>query len=209
METVFNFIDKPFQAVQFSHLLVSPQEMRKKLNQMIHNEIVNAKKGLPAYILCKINHITDYKIIEKLYDAAEAGVKIDAVVRGMCSVVTTQARLKNNFRIVGIVDQFLEHPRIFIFCNNGVEKYYMSSADWMTRNLDSRIEVAVPIYDKEIQKDIKTVIEYGLRDNVQARICDATGKNIIQETDEPPFRSQMELMKHYKKLERSKIEVEN
>ncbi len=209
VETVFNFIDKPFQAVQFSHLLVSPQEMRKKLNQMIHNEIVNAKKGLPAYILCKINHITDYKIIEKLYDAAEAGVKIDAVVRGMCSVVTTQARLKNNFRIVGIVDQFLEHPRIFIFCNNGVEKYYMSSADWMTRNLDSRIEVAVPIYDKEIQKDIKTVIEYGLRDNVQARICDATGKNIIQETDEPPFRSQMELMKHYKKLERSKIEVEN
>ena len=209
VETVFNFIDKPFQAVQFSHLLVSPQEMRKKLNQMIHNEIVNAKKGLPAYILCKINHITDYKIIEKLYDAAEAGVKIDAVVRGMCSVVTTQARLKNNFRIVGIVDQFLEHPRIFIFCNNGVEKYYMSSADWMTRNLDSRIEVAVPIYDKEIQKDIKTVIEYGLRDNVQARICDATGKNIIQETDELPFRSQMELMKHYKKLERSKIEVEN
>ena len=167
VKTVFNFIDRPFQAVRFSHLLVSPQEMRKKINQMIHNEIVNAKKGLPAYILCKINHITDYKIIEKLYDAAEAGVKIDAVVRGMCSVVTTQPRLKGNFRIVGIVDKFLEHSRMFIFCNNGVEKYYISSADWMTRNLDSRIEVAVLIYDKEIQKDIKTVIEYGLRDNIK------------------------------------------
>lgn len=202
--TVFNFIDRPFQVVQFSHLLVSPQEMRKKVNQMIHNEIVNAKKGLPAYILCKINHITDYKLIEKLYDAAEAGVKIDAVVRGMCSVVTTQPRLKGNFRIVGIVDKFLEHSRVFIFCNNGVEKYYMSSADWMPRNLDNRIEVAVPIYDKSIQKDIKTVIKYGLRDNVQARICDATGNNIIQETDEPPFRSQFELIKHYQELERSK-----
>lgn len=201
VKTVFNFIDRPFQAVRFSHLLVSPQEMRKKINQMIHNEIVNAKKGLPAYILCKINHITDYKIIEKLYDAAEAGVKIDAVVRGMCSVVTTQPRLKGNFRIVGIVDKFLEHSRMFIFCNNGVEKYYISSADWMTRNLDSRIEVAVPIYDKEIQKDIKTVIEYGLRDNIQARICDATGSNIIQTTGEPPFRSQMELTKHYRELE--------
>ncbi len=206
VETVFNFIDRPFQAVQFSHLLVSPQEMRKKINQMIHNETVNAKKGLPAYILCKINHITDYKLIEKLYDAAEAGVKIDAVVRGMCSVVTTQPRLKGNFRIVGIVDKFLEHPRIFIFCNNGVEKYYMSSADWMTRNLDSRIEVAVPVYDKEIQKDIKTVIEYGLRDNVQARVCDATGKNIIQDTGEPPFRSQTELMKYYRELEEKKKE---
>jgi polyphosphate kinase len=178
--------------------------MRRKINQMIQNEIVNAKKGLPAYILCKINHITDYKLIEKLYVAAESGVKIDAVVRGMCSVVTTQKKLKGNFRIVGIVDKFLEHSRIFIFCNNGVEKYYMSSADWMTRNLDSRIEVAVPVYDKELQQDIKTVIEYGLRDNVQARICEGTGKNIIQNTGEPPFRSQTELMKYYQELEEKK-----
>ncbi len=205
--TVFNFIDRPFQAMHFSHLLVSPQEMRKKINQMINSEIVNAKKGLPAYILCKINHITDYKLIEKLYAAAEAGVKIDCVVRGMCSVVTTQEKLKGNFRIVGIVDKFLEHSRIFIFCNNGVEKYYMSSADWMTRNLDNRIEVAVPIYDKDIQKDIKTVIEYGLRDNVQGRICDATGQNIIQTTDEPPFRSQQELVKYYRELEKAKSEI--
>ncbi len=206
VEKVFDFIDRPFLSVQFSHLLVSPQEMRKKLNQMINNEIVNAKKGLPAYILCKINHITDYKLIEKLYTAAEAGVKIDCVVRGMCSVVTTQERLKGNFRIIGIVDKFLEHSRIFIFCNNGLEKYYMSSADWMPRNLDNRIEVAVPIYDKDLQKDIKTVIEYGLRDNVQGRICDATGRNIIQTTDEPPFRSQQELVKHYQELENSKLE---
>lgn len=204
VETVFNFIDRPFQVVQFSHLLVSPQEMRKKINQMIHTEIVNARKGLPAYILCKINHITDYKLIEKLYDAAEAGVQIKAVVRGMCSVVTKQERLNGNFEIVGIIDKFLEHSRIFIFCNNGVEKYYMSSADWMTRNLDDRIEVAVPVYDKEIQKELKTVIEFGLKDNVQARICDGSGKNIINTNDEAPFRSQFELMKHYQELEKGK-----
>ncbi|NLO71603.1 MAG: RNA degradosome polyphosphate kinase [Porphyromonadaceae bacterium] len=210
VETVFNFIHRPYQSVQFSHLLVSPQEMRKKINQMIQTEIINAKKGLPAYILCKINHITDYKMIEKLYEAAEAGVKIRAIVRGMCSVVTTQPKLKGNFEIVGIIDKFLEHPRMYIFCNNGVEKYYMSSGDWMTRNLDGRIEVAVPVYDKEIQKELKLVIEYGLKDNVQARICDATGRNLMKTNDEPPFRSQMELMRHYEELEeRKRLEIEN
>lgn len=208
VESVFNFIDRPFQTVQFSHLLVSPQEMRKKLNQLIENEITNAKKGLPAYILCKINHITDYKIIEKLYSAAEAGVKIQAVVRGMCSAVTTQPKLKGNFEIVGIIDKYLEHSRIFIFCNNGVEKYYLSSADWMTRSFDSRIEVAVPIYDTEIQKELNRVVEYGLNDNMQARICDATGSNTIHSNDKPPFRSQQELKRHYIELEEKRIAEE-
>ncbi|MFV0390498.1 MAG: RNA degradosome polyphosphate kinase [Paludibacteraceae bacterium] len=204
VEMVFDFIDRPFQTVQFSHLLLSPQDMRKKINRMIHTEIINAKRGLPAYILCKINHITDFKLINKLYEAAEAGVKIQAVVRGMCSVVTTQQELNGNFEIVGIIDKFLEHSRIFVFCNNGVEKYYLSSADWMTRNLDSRIEVAVPVYDKKIQEELKTVIEFGLKDNVQARICDGSGKNKMKTDEEPPFRSQMELLKHYEILEENR-----
>lgn len=210
VEGVFDFIHKPYQLNPFSHLLVSPQTMRTKLTQLIHNEIVNAEKGLPAYIMCKINHVTDYKIIEKLYKAAEVGVKIKMIVRGQLCMIPTLPRLNNNMQIVGIVDKFLEHSRILIFCNNGVEKYYISSADWMTRNLDNRIEVAAPIYDKTIQQELKTIIEYGLKDNVQARICDATGANIIQNNDLPPFRSQQELMTHYSELEKRKREaIEN
>ena len=206
LEKVFDFIHQPFQMTHYLHLLVSPQEMRKKLNQLIHNEIINAKKGLPAYILCKINHITDNKLIEKLYDAAQAGVKIRMVVRGQLSMVTSQPRLKGNIEIVGIVDKFLEHSRIIIFCNNNQEKYYISSADWMTRNLDQRIEVAIPVYDKAIQQELKTIVEFGLKDNVQARICDGSGENRIKTNDEPVFRTQYELMEHYKKLEESTLE---
>lgn len=206
LEKVFDFIHQPFQMTHYLHLLVSPQEMRKKLNQLIHNEIINAKKGLPAYILCKINHITDNKLIEKLYDAAQTGVKIRMVVRGQLSMVTSQPRLKGNIEIVGIVDKFLEHSRIIIFCNNNQEKYYISSADWMTRNLDQRIEVAIPVYDKAIQQELKTIVEFGLKDNVQARICDGSGENRIKTNDEPVFRSQYELMEHYKKLEESTLE---
>lgn len=205
VERVFDFIGQPFQNLHFNHLLVSPQEMRKKLNQLVNNEISNAKKGLPAYIYCKINHIADYKFIDKLYDAAATGVIIKLIVRGMCSMVTNQPKLKGNIQITSIVDKFLEHSRIFIFCNNEAEKYYISSADWMTRNLDQRIEVAVPVYDKEIQKELKTIVEYGLKDNVKARITNGEGENKLQEDELPQFRSQQELMKHYKTLEESRI----
>ncbi len=202
VEQVFNFIEKPYLRFEFNHLLVSPQGMRSKLTQLVDNEIANAQKGLPAYILVKINHITDYDFIKKLYEAAEAGVKIHAVVRGLCSVVSNLEQLHDNIKIVGIVDKFLEHSRIFIFCNNKDEKYYISSADWMTRNLDNRIEVATPVYDKEIQKELKTIILYGLNDNVKGRIGDGTGANNIQNNQKEPFRSQFSLMEHYNKLEK-------
>ncbi len=201
VERVFDFINQPFQNQRFTHLLVSPKEMRKKLNQLIQNEISNSKKGLPAYIDCKINHITDYKLIEKLYDAAEAGVKIRLVVRGMCSIVPIQAKLNGNIEIVSIVDKYLEHSRIFIFCNNEVEKFYISSADWMTRNLDHRIEVAAPVYSKNIQRELRTIFDYAWKDNVKARIVDGNGTNILISNDDSPFRSQFELAGHYQALE--------
>jgi len=106
------------------------------------------------------------------------------------------------------VDKFLEHSRILIFCNNGLEKYYICSADWMTRNLDQRIEVSVPVYDKEIQQELKTIVEYALKDNVKARIVDGKGENILNENDEAPFRSQQELIKHYRNLEENRKPVE-
>ena len=208
VERVFEFIGQPFQNQHFSHLLVSPQEMRKKLTQLVNNEIANVKKGLPAYIHCKINHVTDYKFIDKLYDAAAAGVEIKMVIRGMCSMVSSQPKLKGNLQVVGIVDKFLEHSRILIFCNNGLEKYYICSADWMTRNLDQRIEVSVPVYDKEIQQELKTIVEYALKDNVKARIVDGKGENVLNENDEAPFRSQQELIMHYRNLEENRKPVE-
>lgn len=168
---------------------------------MINMEIVNARKNLPAFIHLKLNHLTDPKVIEKLYEAAQAGVKIKAAVRGMCSLVSKQDKLKGNMEVVGVVDRFLEHSRIFIFCNNGLEKYFVSSADWMTRNLDNRIEVAAPVYDKAIQQELRTILDYAFRDNVKARICDGSGRNKVKEDGDAPFRSQQELKKYYMKIE--------
>ncbi len=198
VEQVFEFIRMPFQNLNLNHLLVSPQEMRKKLNTLIQTEINNAKKGLPAYIHCKINHITDPKIIHKLYEAAELGVEVKLIVRGMCAL-THPKETKDGLEVISIVDRYLEHSRIFIFCNKGDEKYYISSADWMPRNLDHRIEVAVPIYDKSVQEELKRIVDYALKDNVKARIVDGTGKNKFKCNNEEPFRSQFELYKTYKK----------
>jgi len=117
-------------------------------------------------------------------------------------MVTNQSQLNKNIEIVSIVDKFLEHSRILIFCNNEVEKYYITSADWMTRNLDHRIEVAVPIYSKSIQHELKTIVEYEWDDNVKARIVDGKGKNEFKTNAEEPFRSQEKLMEHYRELEK-------
>lgn len=208
VEQVFSFINQPFQNPRFVHLMVSPQEMRKKLTQLVQNEVSNAKKGLPAYILCKINHITDYKFIQKMYDAAEAGVKIKLIVRGMCSMATNQERLKGNIEIISIVDKFLEHSRILIFCNNEVEKYFISSADWMTRNLDHRIEVAAPIYSRTIQQELKTIFDFGWKDNVKSRIVDGSSENNLKKNEkEKPFRSQFELTNYYQEKENQQIKL--
>lgn len=202
VERVFEFINQPFQNQRFTHLLTSPQEMRKKLTNLVQNEILNAKKGLPAYIHCKINHITDIRLIQKLYEAAQAGVKIRLIVRGMCSMIPDQEKLNGNIEIISIVDKYLEHSRIFIFCNNEVEKYYISSADWMTRNLDHRIEAAVPIYSRTIQQELRKIFDYGWMDNVKARIVDGTIDNTFIQNTNKPFRSQFELYKHYSKTEK-------
>jgi polyphosphate kinase len=201
VDAVFSFIEQPFQKPRFNHLLVSPQEMRRKLNNLIQNETNNAKKKLPAYIYCKINHVSDPDIIHRLYAAAQAGVQVKMIVRGMCSLMPDQAKLHGNMEIVSIVDRFLEHSRIFIFGNNLNEKYYISSADWMTRNLDHRIEVAIPIYDEKIQAELNKIVSFAFKDNVKARIVDASGENRIQRNEAAPFRSQYKLYENYKELQ--------
>lgn len=163
VNAVFDFIEKPYTPVNFKELLVSPNDMRKRLIALINKEIKNKEQGKEAYILAKVNHITDRALIEKLYEASTAGVQVELVVRGNCSLVTGIAGISENIHINGIIDRYLEHSRIFIFANGGEEKYYIGSADWMPRNLDNRIEVLAPVYDKEIQADLKRIVCYGYR----------------------------------------------
>ncbi len=199
VETVFDFLEHPYLNPVFKELIVSPIYMRKKIISLIRKEIENAKKGLPAYIYCKINHIVDNKIIEKLYQASNAGVIIKLLVRGNCSLITGVRKLSENIHAYGIIDRYLEHSRIMIFANGGDELYYIGSADWMGRNLDNRIEVYTPIYDEDLKLQLKKVIEFGLKDNLKARIVDGSGKNELQHIiDGKTFCSQTELYKSYK-----------
>ncbi len=199
VESVFEFLEQPYLNPTFRQLIVAPQYLRKKITNLIKTEIENAKKGLPAYIYCKINHIVDEKIIEKLYEASNAGVVIKLLVRGNCSLKTGVRKLSENIEALGIIDRYLEHSRVLIFANGGEERYFIGSADWMQRNLDNRVEVYTPVYDTEFRKQLKTIIEYGLKDNVKARIVDGSGNNIINSTvDKTPFRSQDEIYSYYK-----------
>lgn len=196
---VFEFIERPYTPIRFKELLVSPNEMKNKFITLINNEIKNKKAGKPAYIKIKINHITDPIMVNKLYEASEAGVDIDLVVRGNCSLITGIPNLSTNIRIHGIIDRYLEHSRIFIFANGGDEKIFLGSADWMPRNLDHRIEVITPVYDPAIKGEMKRIVEYGLKDTLQGRVVDGLGDNLFwsEEGQETPFRSQEALYNYY------------
>ena len=196
---VFDFIERPYNPIRFRELLVSPNEMKKKFITLINNEIKNKKAGKPAYIKIKINHITDPIMVQKLYEASAAGVDIDLLVRGNCSLITGIEGISNHIHIRGIIDRYLEHSRIFIFANGGEEeKIFIGSADWMPRNLDHRIEVITPIYDPSLKGEMKRIVEYGLKDTLQGRIVDGRGDNKLQSADEATsFRSQEALYNEY------------
>lgn len=192
---VFDFIDRPFSQVRFNELLVSPNSMKSRILRMLDNEIRNANEGKEAWLKMKINHITDIDVVSKLYQASKAGVKIDILIRGNCSIVPDIAKMSENIRCVGIIDRYLEHSRILIFCNGGKPKYYLGSADWMPRNLINRIEVMTPVYDEELQSDLMRTISSGMRDTLNGRVVDGRGTNNFVEGE--PFRSQEELYKRY------------
>lgn len=196
---VFDFIERPYNPIRFRELLVSPNEMKKKFIALINNEIKNKKAGKPAYIKIKINHITDPIMVQKLYEASAAGVDIDLLMRGNCSLITSIEGISNHIHIRGIIDRYLEHSRIFIFANGGEEeKIFIGSADWMPRNLDHRIEVITPIYDPSLKGEMKRIVEYGLKDTLQGRIVDGRGDNKLQSADEATsFRSQEALYNEY------------
>ena len=196
VENVFNFIEKPYTMIKFKELLVSPNEMKQKFIRLINEEIKNKKAGKEAYIKVKINHITDEMMVRKLYEAAEAGVQVDLLVRGNCSLMPNLKKLNGNMKVVGIIDRYLEHARIFIFAAGGLNKTFLGSADWMPRNLDHRVEVVTPVYDEDIKTNLRKVVEYGLKDTLQGRIVDGLGTN-LENTGNEVFRSQETLYREY------------
>ncbi len=196
---VFDFIERPFLAVRFRALLVAPNDMRRKLVYLIQREIRNAQRGLPAYIKLKLNHIVDEAMVRKLYEASEAGVEVRLCCRGNCSVVPGVEGFSSRIYINGIIDRYLEHSRLYIFCNAGAPEYYLGSTDWMPRNLDKRIEVMTPIYDPAIQRELEAIVDYGLADTAQGYyVNEHEGRP--RRADLRPherFRSQEALYKYY------------
>jgi polyphosphate kinase len=196
----FNFFSVNYKKDNFYHLVLSPFFLRNKIILLIENEIKNAKAGKKAFIYMKLNNLTDSEIIDYLYEASQAGVKIRLIVRGMLSLIPGVKKLSEKIEALGIVDRLLEHSRFFIFCNGGNDQIYISSADLMTRNIDHRIEVTCPIFDKNIKCEIRKIFDIQWEDNVKARIFDATqsntfvkaGKNIINQ-------SQIEVYNWFKK----------
>lgn len=166
---LFNALNKKTIAKGFKHLIVSPLESRNKLYQLIDREIRIAKSGKPAYLIFKVNSLADEGIVEKLYEASNAGVKIKMIVRGICCLIPGIKGYSENITVISIVDKFLEHARVFIYGNQGNEEMYLSSADLMTRNFEHRVEVGFPVLDKEVRKEIRDIIDFQLQDNVKAR----------------------------------------
>ncbi len=198
---IFKYIEDPkHNAIHLracKTLLVCPTDMRKKLMQHINMEIKHAKARKPAAIIAKVNSLSDIPFINKLYEAAEAGVEIKLLVRGIFCAMIEQKKFKGRLQAISIVDEYLEHARVMIFHNNGKEKMYISSADWMVRNLDHRVEAAVPITDEGIRQELKEIIHIQLRDNVKARILDnALSNNYVPSAGKKKVRSQIETY-HY------------
>ncbi len=198
--SIFKLIENRFVRPVFNHLVLSPFDTRHHYETLINQEIENAKAGKKAWILAKMNSLSDKQMVEKLYEASASGVKIDLIVRGICILKPGIPDLSDNIRVISIIDRFLEHSRIFTFCNDGDTKMYISSADWMVRNIDNRIEVATPIYDQTLQNEIMDILQIQLQDNVKARIVDANNTNqyVKEAYTKQKVRSQIDTYTYYK-----------
>ncbi|MCF8257284.1 MAG: polyphosphate kinase 1 [Flavobacteriales bacterium] len=198
--TMFRFFERNFEVGEYQHLLVSPFFMRNRIYALIDKEIALAKAGQEAYCIIKLNNLVDRHMIDRLYEASAAGVKVTLIVRGMCSLKAGVRGLSDNITAISIVGRFLEHSRIFIFGNAGDEQYYITSADLMSRNLDMRSEVACPIYSPAIQKQIRAMIDIQLRDNVKTRILDPEQQNTYRRTRGPKVDSHLAMYEYYRVL---------
>jgi polyphosphate kinase len=196
---VFDFFDVNFRVYRYKHLIVSPHYTRSKFYRLIDREINNAIIGNEAYIKLKMNSLSDFDMIDKLYEASRAGVKIQLLVRGICSLIPGVKGMSENIEAISIVDNYLEHARVFIFANNGDQDVFISSADFMTRNIDARVEVTCPIYDQNIKKELIDAFDTGWKGNVKARYhSDKLDNKYRVRGNDPVFRAQLETYNYYK-----------
>lgn len=206
---VFEFLKRPYLKFQFNHLIVSPINSRSGISQLIEREISASQAGKESAITLKVNNLVDQHLIEQLYKASSAGVTIKLIVRGICSLVTGVAGMSENIMAISIVDRYLEHPRVAIFANQGNPVVYLSSADWMTRNIDNRVEVGCPVYCPKVKQTILDIIDIQLLDTTKARILDRTQSNTYQKPiGAEPVRSQTEIY-HYLKNQQLDFEPQS
>lgn len=196
---MFGFFEANYKINKYEHLIVSPHYTYGTFSHLIAAEIKNAREGKKAYMKLKMNSLTSYKMIDKLYEASNAGVKIQLIVRGTCCLVPGIEGMSDNIEVISIVDKYLEHTRLFIFCNNGYPKVYISSADWMTRNIFNRVEVSCPVYDEEIKQELIDTFTICWNDTVKARIFSRDQENAYRKPGEnqPRIRSQFALYEYY------------
>jgi polyphosphate kinase len=196
---VFSFLKVNYKIKKYNHLIVSPHYTFRSLIKLIDNEIENSHNGIKAEINIKINSITSYKIIDKLYDASISGVKINMIVRGVCCLIPGIKGLSENIRVISVVDKFLEHSRIFSFHNGGDLKVYLSSSDLMTRSLDNRVEVTFPVYDKDIINQVMETFKISWGDNVKSRNVNGENHNsFVPKSSEKSIRSQWDIYDYFK-----------
>ncbi len=196
---VFDFFQYNYKIFTYKHIITSPHYTKSKIFKLIDNEIDNAKLGKPAYIKIKLNSISSYMMIDKLYEASRAGVKIQMIIRGICCLVPGIKDMSENIEVISIIDKFLEHTRLLIFCNDDKPKVYISSADWMTRNIENRVEVTCPIYDEDIKQELLDIFEICWNDNVKARIINSTQDNPYVRNKLPKTRTQFATYNYYLK----------
>lgn len=185
LNKVFSFLTGKVKHPTFNHLLVAPFNMRQQFEQMITNEILHVQQGKIGKITLKMNSLEDKDMINKLYEASNAGVKITIIVRGICCLVPGVEGMSKNIKVISIIDRYLEHGRAYLFHNNGDEKLYLASADWMKRNLSHRVEVGFPIYNKRLKAEVKKLIFLQLKDNVKARVLNKTQSNPYKKSSSP------------------------
>jgi polyphosphate kinase len=204
---IFHYLESPLahaeSLIACKTLMVSPVGMRKSLIQLIDNEIKEAKKGNPAAITLKLNSLSDITLIEKLNLASHAGVNVNLIIRGIYSAKVRQKKKDSDLRAISIVDEFLEHARVLIFHNRGENLVYISSADWMVRNLDHRVEAACPVMDPDLKKELQDILDIQLADNVKARILDEDfHNNYVNSQGSKKVRSQQEIYAYLLKKQR-------
>lgn len=198
ISNVFEFFNYNYKKFKYEKLIISPYNTKNFFKSLIKNEIKNAKRGKDAFIKIKLNNITNYEMVKELYKAAEEGVKIYLVVRGICCLIPDQKNTHNNIELISIVDKFLEHTRMFIFCNNGKNKTYISSADWMTRNLDNRVEVSIPIEDEKISNQLNDIFSIYWNDNQKSRYVNSENNNEYRKNELGIVRSQSQVYNYHR-----------